>query len=364
MHILSDEFSRQATMEEELSIATSLMAPPKKDMVSLGKAQLGFMNLFALPLFQGVADLMPDMQYLVDELETNKMLFEREVDEEQKRGDPALRMLQRDGTFSPRTMSMAVTPDQNQNQNNKASPPPPTLLASVAPAILANRSASEKEFMTRPADPVDKPADVPAVINGEYKEVNGLVTSFEAVADFAASDPFNTHDGRENGNGNTQGHTQGIGHGHHVMRGSDKQRCSETTENSSVPPYSVEWASGATSATTGKMPLSPSTQGTSIVSRDSMDRPVSVPVTTVTAPESITTAPESAKSRTDLKMESQISIDDDHSSNDRDNGTLRPTECQVLKKKPSRFRITSGFHLFRRHKGATNTAVSATDAAG
>lgn len=328
-------------MEEELRIPTSLMAPPKKDMVSLGKAQLGFMNLFALPLFQGVADLMPAMQYCVDELEANKVLFEMKVQGEESKADPASRMLRdADGTFSPRTMSMAATPDHNEK---KASPPTPTqkLLAASAPTILETRTVSEKEFMTKPADPVDKPAGVPA-LNGEYKEVNGLVTTFEAVADFAASDPFNISDG---------------------LPRAEKQRCSETTEGSSLP-YSAEWASGATSATTGKMPLSPSTQGTSVISRDSMDRPVSVPVTTVTAPESITTAPESTKSRTDLKTSSCFSIDDDHSSNDRDTGTLRPLEAgQTLKKKPSRFRI-NGLHFFRRHKGSGTPASATTDAAG
>jgi hypothetical protein len=350
MYILCDEFSRQASMEEELMIPTSLMAPPKKDIVSLGKAQLGFMNLFALPLFQGVADLMPAMQYCVDELEANKVLFESEVQEEGKKADPAIRTLQKgDGTFSPRTRSPAVTPEPSNE--NKASPPTPTptqkLLAASAPTILATRTISEKEFMTKPADPVDKPAHVPA-LNCEHAEVNGgLPTTFEAVANFAASDPFHMHDGSD-------GHP----------RSSKKQRCSETTEGGSLP-YTGEWASGATSATTGKMPLSPSTQGTSVISRDSMDRPVSVPVTTVTAPESITTAPESTKSRTDLMTSSCVSIDDSHSSNnDPDSGTLGPPEAgQSLKKKPSRFRINAR-HFFRRHKGSGTPASATTDAAG
>ena len=328
-------------MEEELNIPSSLMARPATDIISLGKAQLGFMNLFALPLFQGVADLMPAMQYCVDELEANKVLFETQVQEEQSKVDPAIRTLQRgDGSFSPKTVSMAAaTPDHT---HKKASLPTQKLHAASAPTMLATRTETEQEFMTEPADPVDKPAGVPA-LNGEYKEVNGglVSTTFEAVADFAASDPFNIHDG---------GHP----------RGSEKQRRSEATEGGS-PPYSAEWASGATSATTGKMPLSPSTEGTSVISRDSMDRPVSVPVTTVTVPESVTTAPESTRSGSDLKSESYVSVDDDHSSNDREGGTLSPPEG-TLKKRPSRFRI-NGLHFFRRHKtGCGSTAT--TDAAG
>lgn len=329
MHILSDEFSRQASMEEELKIPTSLMAPPKNDMVSLGKAQLNFMNLFAIPLFQGVADLMPGMQYCVDELEANRTLFELTIAEERSKADPVNRMLQRDGTFSPRTMSMNIV----NSSSNKASPTAADAVPALKPSILENKATTGKEFLTRPASPVDKLAHVPQ-LNREN----------EVVAEFRANNPFNIDDQPPH---------------------AEKQRCSETTEGGSLP-SSVEWASGATSATTGKMPLSPSTQGTSIISRDSMDRPVSVPVTTITASESTTTAPDSAKSQADLKIESQISAGN-QSSNEHSSATLKVIEAEpdsrkMLKKKPSRFRI-NGLHFFRRHKNPSPT-VSATDTAG
>lgn len=81
--MLSEEFSRQASMEDELEIKSSLMAMPKKDILSLSNAQLGFMNMFAIPLFQGVAEIMPGMEYTVGELHSNKKLFEDKVQEEQ-----------------------------------------------------------------------------------------------------------------------------------------------------------------------------------------------------------------------------------------------------------------------------------------
>ncbi|RSL87496.1 hypothetical protein CEP52_015502 [Fusarium oligoseptatum] len=85
-YILSEEFSRQASMEGELGIPSSLMSPPKQDMTSLAKSQLGFMNLFATPLFQGVADIMPTMDYTVEELEMNKSLFELKLQQEKGEG--------------------------------------------------------------------------------------------------------------------------------------------------------------------------------------------------------------------------------------------------------------------------------------
>jgi hypothetical protein len=321
-------------MEKELGIPSSLMAQPKTDMVSLGKAQLGFMNLFAIPLFRGVADIIPAMKYCVDELDANKALFESLVAEEQEKRQSTDEMAQSDDVHPSATTAVDGNPESVASQTTKVLAP--------APAFLQTRSTTEQEFMPHPAHPIDKPPRVP-VLNGEYKEVNGIVTSFDAVADFAASDPF---------------HVNGNKHG-----SAAKQRCSETTEGSSVP-YSAEWASGATSATTGKMPLSPSTQGTSIVSRDSMDRPVSVPVTTITAAESTTTAPESAKSQPDIRIESHVF--DEPMINGRD-GKLKALEveldsCKTLKKKPSRFRINA-LPFFRRHKGSSSP-MSATESAG
>jgi 3',5'-cyclic-nucleotide phosphodiesterase len=45
------------------------LRPPVREIIELGKSQLGFMNMFAIPLFQGVTDVMPGMSYCVDELQ-------------------------------------------------------------------------------------------------------------------------------------------------------------------------------------------------------------------------------------------------------------------------------------------------------
>ncbi|KAK3368102.1 hypothetical protein B0H63DRAFT_69194 [Podospora didyma] len=326
MHVLSDEFSRQATMETELAIPTSLISPPKKEILALARAQLGFMNFFAIPLFQGVADILPSMQYLVDELDLNKSLFEKCVaDEVEKASLP-----QRDSTLSPKTINFTVTPEPP----TEARPTKQALetVARVAESQSPTEKGSSQQTEQAEQPMKERPKTPEAAI--EFKELNGIVTTFEAVADFARSDPFNIDGGQ----------TQGPA----------KQRCSETTEGSSAP-YSGDWASQATSATTGKMPLSPSTQGTSIISRDSLDRPNSVPVTTITAQESTTTVPESAKSQPELKL-NNAPLDErcflnGHSNT---NGTVKSLDAveesgKSLKKKPSRFRINA-LPFFRKHK--------------
>lgn len=339
MHVLADEFSRQAAMESELAIPTSLMSEPKKDIISLATAQLKFMNVFAIPLFKGVAEVLPAMQYCVDELHLNERLFDDCLVDEQERSLPG-RPAQRDGDtdLSPKTVAFTTSPKQPIEAR------PAKAAAEAVPRVLEPRfSAStavleHAETYYRPSQCTGRPPDGRRV-------VNGITTTFGTVADFGRNDPYNMDS-------------------YHPHL-SSKQRSSDTTEESSAP-YTTDWASQVTSATTGKMPLSPSTQGTSIVSKDSFDRPDSIPVTSVAAPESTTTA-ESAKSHADFKLDS-YPMTEEPVRNGHINGVVKglaPEDpgCRQLKKKPSRFRINGLQSLFRKHK-SSSPPMQATDTAG
>ncbi|KAL2752665.1 hypothetical protein ACRALDRAFT_2029843 [Sodiomyces alcalophilus JCM 7366] len=324
MHILSDEFARQASMEMELDIASSLLAQPTKDIISLGKAQLNFMGMFALPLFQGVADIMPAMQYTVDELERNKELFENRIQEEQTKVAGVPHAITADGPCSPRTVSRAIQPDGLES----SSPATGTENADiVTPSLLIDgKKSDETDFSPPVSDPVQKLSqslNMPA----DYKEINGIVTNFDTVADFAASDPFQTR-GWSDGSPNDI-----IIHGR-------PQRSSETTEESTTGQCFGDRASQATSATTGRIPISPSTRGTSIISRDSIDRSTSHPLCS----ESKTTTP-TPKGDLSLRV---------HGSNDSSGSMGKAEGLRSLKKKPSRFRMNN-FPFFRRNKGQTHS---------
>lgn len=344
MHILSEEFSRQASMENELQIPSSLMAPPKQDMASLAKAQLSFMNLFAIPLFQGVADIMPAMEYTVEELEINKSLFERKVDEEKAKllpDDPVRKRLLKEGTFSPRTMSFAAgmeetTKEPTAMNNTKLS----MTLSDMAeeqgatPTSLVDGQEREEEALDPPPSrPTQKPAHIPST-NEEYKEVNGRTPALDAVRQLANSNPFNVP---------AQGGSSVDGSS--TIQG--KHRSSEATDGSLSGAFAGDWASQATSAATGKVPKSPSTKGTSIVSKDSEDRPISA----AGAESTHRSTPESART---FKAASQHSPPSTESSGKADGKTIR--------KKPSRFRMKD-FPFFRRHKGS-NPAAQTTDMTG
>ncbi|KAI1338023.1 HD-domain/PDEase-like protein [Xylariaceae sp. FL0016] len=311
MTILCDEFSRQATMENEIGIPSSLISKPKKDFMSLARAQLGFMNMFAIPLFEGVADILPAMQYTVHELEKNKRHFDKSLEDISSMEEDMKKLFTQEA-LSPDTMKLA----ESLTEDNERS-------SSTDTAKIALIPENHAEWKKAGSSPPDQPNQTPN-IPGQYKEMNGATTiDFDSVAEFAASDPFNIND-----------------HENRVIGHNGKQRCSETTEGSSSVPGSGDWHSQATSATTGKMPLSPSTQGTSIVSQESLERPSSGPMTTVTAPDSSSTSTPIAGNESGQSTEE-----------DSNGQTLRPDG--QLKKKSSRFRMNVS-SLFRRNKGASS----------
>lgn len=269
MDILADEFARQRSMEKELEIQTSLMAPPLTERASQFRSQLNFMNMFAIPLFQGVADVLPNMRYCVTELTTNSELFQQKIADALAKTHPDRRISRQDAPL--------------HGTSAKPSIGSPQVVDQIA------RSASTPE------------------LRGGYKAINGIGPHFEPVKELATGD-----DG---------------------PAGPERQRCSETTEGGSFAQVNGDCAS---SATTGKMPLSPSTKGTSVVSQESMERPKSNPIPMISAPDS-------AKSMTEPKMDGQPIFEVETAS------TLKSTDDRSVKKRPSRFRMNA-FQFFRRHK--------------
>jgi hypothetical protein len=312
MTILCDEFSRQAAMEEQIGIPSSLISPPKKDFMSLAKAQLGFVNLFAVPLFEGLADVLPQMRYTVLELEKNKRHFERAVEDIPNMPEDQRKLF----THQP-CDSEIMTLVENLAVDERCSS------SGTAKTELVRVFTNHAEMKKAGSSPPDKPSLVPSMAR-QYKEVNGITTSFDSLAVFAGSDPLHTSE-----------------HDDRLIGQDGKHRASDTTEGRNSAPCSGDWQSQATSATTGKMPLSPSTQGTSIVSQDSMERPSSDPATTVTAPDSSSTTTPIAVA------------DSTQHSEEESNGTLKPDG--TLKKKTSRFRMNVST-FFRRNKGAGSPA--------
>jgi hypothetical protein len=59
--------------------------PVRDDIIKLGESQIGFMNIFACPLFEAVTDILPAMRFAVDEILANKAVWERKIDGERQK---------------------------------------------------------------------------------------------------------------------------------------------------------------------------------------------------------------------------------------------------------------------------------------
>ena len=83
--ILTLEFAKQGDMEKDVGIPTQLFGGPPElgSVVKLANSQIGFMNIFARPLFEAVTDIFPAMQFTVDEILANKAVWEGKIKQEQ-----------------------------------------------------------------------------------------------------------------------------------------------------------------------------------------------------------------------------------------------------------------------------------------
>ncbi|KAK6585740.1 hypothetical protein PZA11_002467 [Diplocarpon coronariae] len=374
--ILTDEFARQASMENDLGIPSALFAAPVREIIALGKSQIGFMNMFAIPLFQGVTDVMPEMGFCVEELQRNKTGWERKIAEEQERcRKDSLDWATKDGMFSPRTLSVAHSSDASHQKPGNG-----TLSSegNLRKALLSQRSLSFPRGASEAAEPCrSSPPGIstaaPAAVAEEASahpapgEVGPDLTSRRsfnpsqlqlslatagapgcpghpspepAPALSGEAPPGNTTPTPPLGTDPVSGEPPPTSHEPDGPE-PEKQRSSDGTEGSSSA--AGDWASQATSATTGQMPLSPSTQGTSIMSHSgSLDKG---PASQILTPTGTPVRCGRRSSRTSTMQDS----DGEGHGNKSPGPVAEKEKAAKLKKKPSRFRV----NFWKRSKSAS-----------
>lgn len=403
--ILTDEFARQASMEQDLGIPTALFAAPVREIVELGKSQIGFMNLFAIPLFQGVTDVMPGMGFCVEELQRNKAAWEMKIAAEQARARQDSDDSMKDGMFSPRSMSLAHPSDASHQKMSNASPLPDSgdlrrALLTKSPFLSpTNGVLSEEEphqqplpaFSTMPilegeefaqpfrSEPLSD-LSVPTFPKPKQLQLSYATASAPGLVDHPSKEPSPRHNGAPYTNGVVVEHSlvtdtvvvdPPARHDPPKTTSSDKQRSSDGTEASGSA--AGDWASQATSATTNKMPLSPSTKGTSILSdvdsgekRSEVVTPTGIASSTGYSGAETNSRGSTKRSNchsSDTSMEGKDREDSSHSrsgertdssSNGHGNGSTSKgvvvmEKVRNLKKKPSRFRM----NFWKRSKSAS-----------
>ncbi len=107
---MQKEFAHQGEMESAVGMETTLFGGPPElgNMLKLANGQIGFMTIFAHPLFANVADIIPAMHFAADEILTNKGVWFTRAEHEKK-----LVLVKKGtgpgdgGSISPRTQSPA-----------------------------------------------------------------------------------------------------------------------------------------------------------------------------------------------------------------------------------------------------------------
>ncbi|KAL3454799.1 hypothetical protein BJX65DRAFT_301426 [Aspergillus insuetus] len=154
--ILQEEFANQGEMEKEVGMETALFGGPPEigNVYKLATGQMGFMSIFALPLFEGVSDILPGLRFTVEHIRTNHTRWHYLADLERKK--PFL-MAEAgpDGLVSPRSRSPAASFQEPQ-------PTPPT--STPTPTQNGRRNTSIKTFPPKEPAQQRKEQDEP----GDY----------------------------------------------------------------------------------------------------------------------------------------------------------------------------------------------------
>lgn len=110
--ILQEEFANQGEMEREVGMETALFGGPPElgNIYKLATSQIGFMSIFALPLFEGVSDLLPQLQFTSEHIRSNKTRWQQHANDELRKQGLRIEDSTREAGVSPRSTSPARTP--------------------------------------------------------------------------------------------------------------------------------------------------------------------------------------------------------------------------------------------------------------
>ncbi|WVR04999.1 hypothetical protein IAU60_002011 [Kwoniella sp. DSM 27419] len=77
--VLLEEWAKQASLEQDLELPVSVVA--SADAALQAKGQIGFIDLFTLPLFQAASEALPELQVYADSCADNREIWQRRLDE-------------------------------------------------------------------------------------------------------------------------------------------------------------------------------------------------------------------------------------------------------------------------------------------
>ena len=109
-------------MEQRVGLETTLPGGPPElgNLTKLATSQIGFMNMFACPLFEAVADILPPMKFAVEHIKQNQTIWQEKIEEEKNKEETRVEVerYSREGFQSPRSGSpdrFFTTPPQQSH---------------------------------------------------------------------------------------------------------------------------------------------------------------------------------------------------------------------------------------------------------
>ena len=181
-----------------MGMETTLFGGPPElgNVLKLANGQIGFMTIFAHPLFQNVADIIPAMGFAAEEILKNKAVWFSRAEQEKRRD-----MLKHDtglgeGSISPRSQS-PVAPNrrslhgQDQKQSDGYFPSSPLRSSAITSQHRGSRpssrgSESQSRPGTAPSPAQGQMSALPAVQNAVTTEEPRGMSSFSPGAIFRA----------------------------------------------------------------------------------------------------------------------------------------------------------------------------------
>ncbi|KAI9789871.1 MAG: 3',5'-cyclic-nucleotide phosphodiesterase [Candelina submexicana] len=163
---LTDEFASQGSMEKDLGMPSALFGgPPVRDsIIKMGESQIGFMNIFALPLFQAVTDVLPAMTFAVREMQCNMKIWNGKIEDEKLKQHPQ-KVISKgsfDGALSPKSSSVADLGHTSEHNIPSKIPLAGRSPRSSSRISLSSESidASRQSSLGNPTQSVDHPSRV------------------------------------------------------------------------------------------------------------------------------------------------------------------------------------------------------------
>ncbi|KAF7712549.1 Uncharacterized protein PECH_004090 [Penicillium ucsense] len=179
--ILQEEFANQGEMEKEVGMETALFGGPPElgNIYKLATSQIGFMSIFALPLFEGVEDLLPQLRFTGEHIRSNQAQWQQFATQEMMRKKGLRLEDSSEAAISPLSRSPIMTPAEpveSSESTPRAVPSDAELdrKESDSPASSDRTESQPREYNENTIEPVVSP-DTP----GPQIEITGTPMELE-----------------------------------------------------------------------------------------------------------------------------------------------------------------------------------------